>query len=328
MCILSFLICVICLCFTYMTAWLQLIRWQNLLIILLTQWLAWWCVVQPMGPQVLHFRAFVLLALSTVLVAAAGYIINDYFDVKIDQINHPDKVVLGRVIPRKTAIIAHTVLNVIAVAMAGTVAIAAHKPQWLLLQLGCTGILWVYSTTYKRRYMSGNIIVAVLTALTVIALYIYEPQLQLAARATLARNTERYHVSSLPVWILATYAYFAFMLTWVREIVKDMEDMEGDAADGCVTMPITRGLGYATGFATVLAVLAIVPLLLAGVMLLQYGYTLLAGYVLALLALPLAVWVMYLWRGQAGPAHYHQASRMLKVIMLLGICSLLIYKFQ
>lgn len=328
MCVPGFLMCVICLCFTSMTAWLQLIRWQNLLIILLTQWLAWWCVVQPIGPQVLHFPAFALLALSTVLVAAAGYIINDYFDVKIDQINHPDKVVLGKVIPRKTAIIAHTVLNVIAVAMAGTIAVAAHKPQWLLLQLGCTGILWVYSTTYKRQYMSGNIIVAVLTALTVAALYVYEPQLHLAAKAALVRNTGRYAVSSLPVWILVTYAYFAFMLTWVREIVKDMEDMEGDAADGCVTMPITRGLGYATAFATALTVLAIVPLVLAGIILLQYGYMLLAGYVLALLALPLAVWVVYLWRGPAGPAHYHQASRMLKVIMLLGICSLLIYKFQ
>lgn len=268
-----------------------------------------------------------LLAASTALIAAAGYIINDYFDVKIDQINHPDKVILGKIIPRKTAIIAHTVINIIAILMAGYIAATAHRLLWLLLQLACTGILWVYSTTYKRRYMSGNIIVAALTALTIAALYIYEPRLHTAAGAALTRNTNRHAVSSLPVWILATYAYFAFMLTWVREIVKDMEDMEGDAAAGCVTMPITRGLSYAARFASALALLAFVPLVLGGMVLLQYGYTLLAVYIFTFLALPLAAWVVYLWRGQAGPAHYHTASRMLKVIMLLGICSLLIYKF-
>ncbi|GAA4462476.1 geranylgeranylglycerol-phosphate geranylgeranyltransferase [Nemorincola caseinilytica] len=260
------------------------------------------------------------------LIAAAGYIINDYFDIKIDQVNHPEKVVLGKVIPRKTAIIAHTLINVVAIALAGSVALAARHPEWLALQLTCTALLWVYSTTYKRRYMSGNIIVSALTAFTVVALFVYEPRLHLAAGAPLTRS--RAALSSLPVWILAVYAYFAFMLTWVREIVKDMEDIEGDAVDGCVTMPIKRGLGYAAWFASALAALAIIPLVIWGVVLLQYEYTMLGTYILALLALPLAVWIGYLWRGPAGPAHYHAASRMLKVIMLLGISSLLIYKFQ
>ncbi len=311
-----------------MTAWLRLIRWQNLLIILFTQLLAWWCLVAPVYPLVLDFPALLMLSVSTVLVAAAGYIINDYFDVKIDQINHPDRVVLGRQIPRKSAIIAHTVINIVAIALAALVAVPAGHPEWLLLQLGCTGLLWVYSTTYKRRYMSGNIIVAALTALTVLALYIYEPRLQQAALARLLHHDSAGEVSSLPVWILGVYTFFAFMLTWIREIVKDMEDMEGDAADGCVTMPISRGLGYAARFATVLGALALLPLLASGGVLLQYGYLLSGLYVLLLLALPLVAWMVYLWRGEAGPAHYHTASTTLKVIMLLGICLLIVYKFS
>src|ERR1041384_459546 len=107
-------------------AWLRLIRWPNLLIIALTQLVAWWCVVLPLqGPHVLTLRNFSLLCISTVLLAAAGYIINDYFDISIDIINKPDKVVLERHIPRKLAVIVHPVLNIIALVLAGVVALPA-----------------------------------------------------------------------------------------------------------------------------------------------------------------------------------------------------------
>ncbi len=308
-------------------AWLQLMRWQNLLIIFLTQTVVWACLVLPVEPSVLGPFHFLLLTSSTVLIAAAGYIINDYFDVRIDIINHPDRVVLGKIIKRKHAIIAHSVLNVAAILMAGYVAARAQHYQWLLLQLGCTGLLWFYSTTYKRQYLTGNIAVALLTALTIIALYVYEPAMRLSALKPLVANGKP-SVSSLPVWILVIYAYFAFMLTWVREIIKDMEDMQGDEAEGCVTMPIKRGLGYATRFATVLVILALVPLIVGGALLVSYGYYLLAFYVLLLLAAPLVGWSVYLWQGVASPVHYGQCSRWLKIIMVLGICSVLIYKIQ
>ncbi len=303
-------------------AWLRLVRWQNLLIILLTQSLVWYCIVVPQNPVVLNFFRFSLLTLSTVLIAAAGYIINDYFDIKIDQVNHPEKVVLGKVIARKTAIIAHTVINIIALVLAGYVAAYAHHYEWLLLQLGCTGLLWFYSTTYKRQYISGNITVAILTALTVICLYVYEPAMRAVTTSPLQPDTASARL------LLLIYAYFAFMLTWIRELVKDMEDMAGDSAEGCVTMPIKRGLAYASRFASGLAVLAILPLVLFAVGLYVYGLYGMAFYVLVLLAAPLATWIWYLWHGAASPAHYHKCSRMLKVIMVLGVCLLLIYKFQ
>lgn len=308
--------------------WLKLIRWQNLLIISLTQLLVWWCVVLPQQPRVLTAAHFCLLTLSTVLIAAAGYIINDYFDIKIDQVNHPEKMVLGKSIPRKTAIIAHTVINVIGIALAGYVAHKARHYEWLLLQLGCASLLWFYSTTYKRRYMVGNITVALLTSLAVMALLIYEPVIQRSVSLPFLHSGNPNRPSPLPFWILCYYAYFAFMLTWMREIVKDMEDLEGDDAEGCVTMPITRGLRYATSFTSVIGVLAILPLLSSAIVLHRHGYTVMAFYVIVLLAIPLALWIWFLWHGPASPAHYHKASRLLKIIMVLGICSLLIYKYQ
>lgn len=308
--------------------WLRLIRWQNLLIIALTQLLAWWCVVLPQNPELLSAAHALLLTLSTVLIAAAGYIINDYFDVRIDQLNHPDTVLLGKVIVRKNAIKAHIAANAAALVIAGYLAIQGHHYEWLLLQLFCVAMLWFYSTTYKRQYMSGNVTVSLLTALTIISLFVYEPALQRLALLPLTHMSRHSIRSSLPVWILLVYAGFAFLLTWIREIIKDMEDMEGDAAEGCVTMPIKRGLSYATGFATVLAACAIIPLLAGAAVLYRYGYLLMASYAIALLALPLAAWVWYLWQGAATTLHYHKCSRLLKIIMVLGVCSLLIYKFQ
>ena len=295
-------------------AWLKLIRWKNLLIILLTQLLAWWCVILPESPEVLNFVNFLFLALSTVLIAAAGYIINDYFDIRIDSINRPGKVILENSIPRKHAIIVHSALNLAALVLAAKVAIPAGHCEWLLLQASCTLLLWFYSTHFKRQYVTGNLAVALLTALTIVSLIIYEPSLKYSA------TPDRLH----PVWVLTIYAYFAFMLTWMREVVKDMEDIKGDGADGCVTMPVKKGLEYATRFTIVLSLLANIPLLAGSWMLFHHNYKLLSAYVVILLVLPIIAWSCYIHRGTT-QQHYNNASHLLKLIMILGICSLLIY---
>lgn len=312
-------------------AWLRLIRWQNLLIIFLTQLLVWACVILPLHPDVndtmiLNTGNFFCLALSTVLIAAAGYMINDYFDLKIDLLNRPEKVVLGKSIPRKTAILWHTLLNIIALAFAGYVAAQAHHYEWLLLQAGCTVLLWFYSTTFKRMYMIGNIVVGLLTALTIVILLVYEP-LMLHNMSFFSRTHTSGAMTDLPVWMLATYAYFAFVLTWMREIVKDMEDYQGDEAEGCITMPIKRGLQYSTVFTQVLSLLAIASLTAAAVLLFRYDHKLLSGYTALFIVAPIGWWAWQLGKGST-PAHYHKASRSLKIIMLSGICTLLIYHFQ
>ncbi len=304
--------------------WLRLIRFNNLIIIFLTQLLVWWCVLLPESPVVLTPLNFLLLSLSTVLIAAAGYIINDYFDIKIDAINKPDKVVLEKSIPRKQAIIAHAVLNIIAFLLAGRVALAAHHPQWLLMQIGCTVLLWFYSTHFKRQYITGNIAVSLLTALTVIALLVYEPAIRgHDEEQQLYTGT----ILSKPGWVLLIYAYFAFILTWMREIVKDMEDLRGDEEEGCKTMPVVRGLKYSSRFTSMLGILVVFPLSAASYLLFRHNETWLPVYIITILILPIIVWIVYLFRNTTSN-HYHKASNWLKVIMLLGICSLFIYHLQ
>jgi len=314
-------------------AWLKLIRWQNLLIIMLTQLLAWWCVILPEHNAhgntslLLTPLNFCFLSAATILIAASGYIINDYFDVKIDTINRPGKVILGKAIPRKTAIIWHTVLNAIALLLAGYVAARAHHYEWLLLQLGCTLLLWFYSTHFKRQYISGNVVVALLTALTILVLVVYEPVMHQHLHLRLLQPLPAGTPPSFPLWILVIYSCFAFLLTWMREIVKDMEDLKGDEAEGCVTMPIRLGLKAASRFTVFLACLAIAPLLLAATALYINHHTVLAIYTLLCLSLPLIAWAIHL-PSKADTQHYARASRGLKIIMIAGVCSLVIYHFQ
>jgi len=312
-------------------AWLRLIRWQNLLIILATQLLAWRYVVVPLRdlqqiPLLLDGTGFSLLCLSTVLIAAAGYIINDYFDIRIDEINRPGKVVLEKRIPRRMAILTHTCLNLLALAAALALARRAGHYEWLLLQLACILLLWFYSTHFKRQFITGNVVVSLLTALTIIVLLVYEPAMHVYAARPRFLQTPQGMVPN-PVWALGIYAYFAFMLTWMREVVKDMEDYQGDASEGCVTMPIRWGLLRASRFVQALSVLAIIPLALAGVRLLHARWMPLGVYILAAIVLPLLLWTFYLPR-KATQKHYEEASRILKCIMVLGIGSLIIYYRQ
>ncbi len=309
-------------------AWLTLIRWKNLLIILATQLLAWWCVLLPAeklypGALLLDGFYFGCLTISTILIAAAGYIINDYFDVRIDNINRPEKVVIGNRIPGKMAILAHIFFNAIAMFAAGIVAKKAGQPEWLLLQTSCMFLLWFYSTHFKRQFITGNLCVALLTALTIITLMVYEPALPYFAKQHYFLTDNGKTVPN-PLWVLGTYAYFAFMLTWIREIVKDMEDFRGDATEGCVTMPIQWGLLRTSRFVQALSLLTIVPLVIAGVKLLGVKWMPLGIYILALIVLPLTIWTWYLPR-KASTEHYAIASRWLKFIMVFGIGTLIIY---
>jgi 4-hydroxybenzoate polyprenyltransferase len=302
-------------------AWFRIIRVNNLLIIFLTQLLAWGCVIAPSGHQLLGIANFLCISLSTVLIAAAGYIINDYFDIKIDLINRPEKVVLEKSIPLRQAIFAHVVLSLAALLLAGMVARQAHHYAWLSLQAVCTFLLWLYSAYFKRRFLIGNVLISILTALTIITLIVYEPWLYpyLHLGFTVDGNIN-------PVWVLWFYAYFALMLTWIREIVKDMEDYKGDAEQGCVTMPIRWGLKRTSVFVQILATVTQVSLLVACVACVAGGWWLLGLYVAAALIVQLLRWQLFFSKG-ASSEHYHKASAYLKIIMLAGVGSLVIYLF-
>jgi len=310
------------------TSFFQLIRWRNLIIVFLTQWFIWQCVIHPMEswaqvPVFLSVKNFLLLSLSTLLIAAAGYIINDYFDVKIDVINRPQKVIVDKIISRRAAILWHSFFNIAGFLLALFLARKMGNYYVVIIQLVCTLLLWFYSTHFKRRFVIGNVVVALLTALTVLILAVYEPALYSFMNFDLfLKIGSRLLVN--PFGVIAVYTYFAFMLTWMREIVKDMEDFKGDAEDGCVTMPIKIGLLQSSRIVIFFGVITIFPLLVAAIKLCSGSWSILGIYIIVMLIVPLTVWLWFLPR-RSTVQHYGKASKYLKFIMLSGIASLLLY---
>ena len=327
--------------------WLRLIRWKNLLIVFLTQLLVWYCLVYCNAGSIRKFIGsvpgaweystdssffsqlipFLLISLSTVLIAAAGYIINDYFDLKIDVINRPDKVVLEKKIPLRTAIVAHSILNIAGFLLAAVLAHKASHYEWLAIQVTCSVLLWFYSTHFKKQFITGNVVVAVLTALTIVVLVVYLPTLYMFFDFPPFIRNDNGQLLVNPLWMCGGYSLFAFLTTWMREIVKDMEDYKGDAAEGCMTMPIKKGLEYSMRFTITIGVGAILVLSAIAYYLLINQYLVLGVYAAALIVLPLIAWCMFLPRKNT-IAHYHTASRWLKIIMLSGIGSLIVYHFS
>ena len=196
----------------------ELVRWKNLLIIVLTQYMARVFLVgkgQSPLESMMDWKQF-LITLSTIMVAAAGYIINDYFDIKIDQVNKPKKVVIGRFIRRRHAMFAHQVLNVSAAVISFTI---SHKV--FLVTVVAMTLLWLYASVFKKRPFIGNFLVAGLTGASLVVMSVY------------------YSANDL---LINIYAVFAFGITLIREIIKDIEDICGDKKFGSSTLPIIWGI--------------------------------------------------------------------------------------
>lgn len=195
----------------------KLVRWKNLLIIMATQYLAAYFLGGNITLKSLLSDINMLgVSLTTVFIAAAGYVINDYYDVKIDYVNKPDRVVVGRYLMRRYILFLHAFLNTIGISTGFFV-------SWKigLIAFFAAGFLWLYSNLLKRLPLLGNLMVALLTASSVFIIYVH------------------YNVS---FFLFAAYTAFAFFISLIREIIKDMEDIEGDKKFDCKTLPIVLGL--------------------------------------------------------------------------------------
>lgn len=211
---------------------------------------------------------FWLLVLGTMLIAAGGNVINDYFDTRIDRVNKPDELIVGRTVKRRVAMAAHLVLSSLGFLLSLWVAWRSGQVMWAIIPAFAVGTLWFYSTHLKRSFLIGNGAVALLTALVPLTVGLYEIP-ALAAEypsdvplTTVGGQEMRTGFDfNLPwFWILG-YSAFAFLTTLVREIQKDLADVKGDEADGCRTLPIVWGSKWAKAIAIAYLVVAILGVL-------------------------------------------------------------------
>jgi len=276
----------------FLVAFLRLTRAWNLFIIALSQYFT---AAMIIGTYTIFDWRLLLLSSSTVLIAAGGYIINDYYDIKIDLVNKPERVVIGKGITRRYALLFHTVLSISGILL-GLIL------NWRIgaINFGSVFLLWWYSNDLKRHPLIGNVVVALLTAIAILMV------------------DALYTTGNL---LIVSYATFAFFMTFIREIIKDMEDLKGDDTFGCKTLPIVWGIRRTKFF-----LYGLLLVFTSTVFMLNFFFiNLPVIYIGVFLLLPLS-WLLFRLVRADTRKDFAWLSSFCKFIMLLGILSLAFFR--
>jgi 4-hydroxybenzoate polyprenyltransferase len=313
-------------------AFMKLIRWPNLVFIGLTQWLFYFAVFFSLYHEnaVIYnqlnssYYLFYLLMLASVLIAAAGYIINDYFDIQIDTVNKPEKNVVDRIIKRRWVIVWHWIFSLLGILI--SIYVSAKTGKWLIgiLNIFAVLLLWFYSTHFKRMLIVGNVVIAALTGWVIVVVYFFAGATLLNFRGW---NPEVYPFNvKLFYKLTMLYAGFAFVMTLIREVIKDLEDMLGDARYNCKTIPIVWGVPATKVYTGVWITVSMASLLIVQLYAWQSGWWWSTLYCLLFIILPLGLVFKSLLSAKSA-ADYHRISNLIKLVMLAGILSMIFFNF-
>src|SRR5665647_304452 len=219
-----------------LSAFFKLVRLPNLFFIALTQMLFRFFILHYVysngsdGSEhiQLPLNLFYLLVIASICIAAAGYIINDYFDVNIDQVNKSSKVIIGAYIKRRYAILFHALLSITGLLLSMYIGYKIQNIYIPVFNFISIVVLWFYSTTFKKKLLIGNILISLLTAWVILVLTVAEYRFRISPHDIVWQRLLK---------VSFVYAGFAFIISLIREVIKDMEDIEGDLKYKCKTMP-------------------------------------------------------------------------------------------
>jgi len=274
--------------FIPISAFLHLIRWKNLSILFATLYLLWYFLISKPSDGAFISFDILLLCLSTCLIAAGGYIINDYYDVKIDAINKPKRMVIDRKIHRMHAIYSHLFLSLTGLMVSACISLTIAGISYFSIFL-----LWLYSNLLKRYALIGNFTIAFLSFLA-----IYQLSLVFG-----------HH------YVIIQFGIFAFIISMIRELIKDLEDVEGDQKFGCKTFPILYGrknTKWLVGFFYLILISSI------GYLYMLHQSTLYLYLIISMSIL--FVFFIYKLYHACSTKDYRLLSNVAKIIMIVGLC--------
>ncbi|MBO4614533.1 MAG: geranylgeranylglycerol-phosphate geranylgeranyltransferase [Bacteroidales bacterium] len=315
-----------------MKNFMRLIRWKNILVIALTMMAMRLLVIFPVfrvyGIEVMFPDwGFYLLMLATMLIAAGGYVINDYFDVHIDSVNRSKDVVVGVAIPRRKAIAMHLWLSIFGLACGIAATVATHRFWYVFIFIGAFAALWIYSRDLKKSAFWGNLLIAMLSG--IVPMLVGSTEYFAVADSISSWDISHIRAVKMAMQVVIFFSVFAFIYTLVREIIKDCEDVEGDRANGVRSIPVKIGLKKTNYIVSALAIVSI-----ALVLFFWYGYLsksrffayemLPAVYLYALVALPTLVVAVASLFGTA-KRKYSVLSGFVKAIMVLGVAFSIVF---
>mgnify|MGYP000126434389 CR=1 FL=1 len=227
-------------------AFLRLIRLPILLLVAVIQYMTRYLVIEPM----LHLNKldliitdgqFALLVLASILIGGGGYAINDYFDVKIDRINKPKKIIVGRLIKRRVAMATHVVMTVLGLLISVGVSYKVGLWELSTFFILASFLLWYYSTHLQHTTFWGNFVTAIIAAFAPLVVGLYEIPLQNLRIEEQISHLRYSPLNTIAFWILG-YSALIGILTLAREITKDVIDMRGDKYYDLRTVPVVVGV--------------------------------------------------------------------------------------
>ncbi len=296
-----------------MPAFLKLIRFGNLLFIVLTQYLIRYFLFIPAGAGLsLSDFSYFLLVFATICIAAAGYVINDVYDVEADKINKPEKRVIGKKISEKAANNLFIILNVTGVSMGFYLANLIGHPGFSAIFIFTSALLYLYASYLKQIIVVGNILISLLVALVILLPGLFD--------LLPAITAENRGIQSLLFSLLLDYAFFAFLINLLREMVKDQEDIRGDYNTGIRSLPIVLGVERTS---KAIFALALIPFMAIIYYLYMYLFenTVAVLYTLLFILGPLLYFLVQITSAEK-KKDFSRLSLILKIILFFGIISI------
>ncbi|MCA0350278.1 MAG: geranylgeranylglycerol-phosphate geranylgeranyltransferase [Bacteroidetes bacterium] len=299
---------------------LNLIRYKNLLLIALMQLLfRYGFLAQQDVPLVLKDWQYALLVLATVLIAAAGYVINDIMDQETDLTNKPNDVIVGKSISEDTAYYIYFALTISGVLIGYYLSNYVNKTSFFGIFIIISVLLYLYATSFKQIAVVGNLIVAFVLGLSVVIIGMFD----IIPLLSFVSVDQSINLQTL-LGIILDYAIFAFFINFIREIVKDLEDIDGDYNQGMNTLPIAIGKERTAKIVSVFAAIATLVLLwYVNKNLMDSKLFWASAYCLLLVISPMLFITVKSWTAKS-KKEFRLLSSVLKMIIFFGILSVLI----
>jgi 4-hydroxybenzoate polyprenyltransferase len=308
---------------------LRLVRITNLAIIIITFLVVRYLIIEPVYTHFhkilyLEIVPFWMMIAATVLIAAGGYILNDFYDIEIDKINHPQRMIIGNIFSPATAYITSVILLITGMGIGITMTFMIGKIWSASIYLTAGLFTWWYAVKLKRVFIWGNLTVAFLTSLTAGLTWIFE--ILATPDGTLKNNS--IYTGPFPTIsiVVLTFVLFSGLLNYEREIIKDIEDEDGDKANGCRTLPIVFGIKRTLHITGIISIIILILLLSCQVLLFMNHHLLTGCYLFA--EDGILLYFMFRMPDSFQPGDFHKLSTLLKIIMVAGMFALLLWRFE
>ncbi len=310
-----------------MKNYLKLIRWPNALIILLSMYFMLTFVINPLLGMTafsggLSVIEFILLVLATLFIAIGGNILNDISDINPDSVNKPGRNVVGRGISVAKSWSIYYAFTILGVFAGSLVSYFVDQINYSLIFLFTVGLLWFYSKKYKCQPLVGNIVVAFLSAISFGLVWLYQFFALIPETEVFTSVQSNFQIVNR---IVLVYMGFAFIVSLMREIAKDMEDFKGDDRFGCRTFAVVNGINKAKILFYIVGIMGFVGLLLAQYyfFILQFNIHFWFFFLIDLFFVLIFIRTMKAENNE----DFSKVSLLIKIIMLLGIVSMVFFWF-